>query len=1451
MAIIYYDKLYRQKGIRRIEHFLKPRILDANEFIFPVGSVLNWFKVDEKPILLTKDYGYLKNLDRALVRTIFDYELTDVRGRILEKSFIIPAWLKENNNACKEFRFLKPGQTIKINDKMLFINNFGPINAKYKYPTQLLRRYNIFVNTYKAVISNLFREFPERHKFILLDMPTSLPTRIELNKFSSVLKKQYIDLLPTYQHLILLDLWKFLTPELRKESIINLIPEKEFKNVTLLLCIDNKLIMIGLAQLAGMVSEYNIEVNTLKPKRSEMFKKMFYIFISKLITEPAMTEHELEQLEAELNNKKVNESDNSKALNINETKIINSNINGNINSERKVFNNAIETLRNKDKENIINEIKNLPNELEDDIDENEIDDILTETEDDDYETLEDNDNIEEFEPEDNHVVEGEPVTSLLEKSVLKDTSPLFKHFNNSDEIKEENYNYRKVIEELDVKFNEKLITKSNVNKFKDNYLKHMNSKDPYGSNQKVIELLDDNKDNYTIDKDKSDITDNIVVLDKTQNKNIINTITNEYLERQYKKDIVRVVNSLQNTNILVESHTVESNDNLTNSLETHNITVRTLDNKTHNLKMILPKINDDGTMHIGNQTYRLRMMRFSFPIVKIGIDKVKLTSYYGRLFISKAKFKKDDIGYYLLNKISKLYEQDIIKNLVALPSENKISRLPLLYSQLSRYMKSFTYKNRKFNFSYSDRGKLLEDTDLLNKIENNRYILIGLENKTPILIDFNNDFYKYENNGYKKTTNILEELDIDINDGPIEFASIAIFRTEIPIVLVLSFYMGLLNLMKTLKIKYEILKSDSRVPNSIEYYTIKFKDCKLKIFKDHKEGDMIFAGLKAIQKTLSNYDLSILNDKNKQLALFSALNYSLVQINEIKLLETMFMDPMTITLAKSNNLPISFKGLLLRACEILVDDSYSNPQDMSTTTIKGYERIAGMFYKELIDAIKNYNNKSVFSKIKLTINPYDLLVKINEDSTTVLVDDLNPISTMKQTEDVSYLGEGGFNKISMGKDTRAYNESEIGIISEAAKDSGDVGITAYLTANPNIEDLRGKTKTVEKPDISSIFSTTTLLTPFALTDDPKRTNFLNIQSSHIIPVKNMRPNYVRTGYEAIIPIRTSSKFVITAEENGKVLSVSKNELVVEYSKKGKRVYKLKSWTSKEEASSCYTHHMVTSLVQNDTFIKDDTLVYDKAFFEPDIFNNKRVIYKQGDVVTVALLEDPETFEDSAGFSKQLDSRLSTTVTKVRSIVIDKTDDVENLVKINDKLDPETTLLTIVNPILKSYGLSQKTLDLLKEIKTKSPVSKVRGVVTKIEVKYNCKVNELSRTLQSLVSITDKELKSNTGFTGDVTDGSYSIDGVPLMPDQVEIKIYIDVENGMGLGDKAIFGNQLKFTVGEVFNYDLTAEDGTLVDATFSSRSIYNRIVNSATLTGTTGMVIEQLTKKAVELYFKK
>ena len=69
--------------------------------------------------------------------------------------------------------------------------------------------------------------------------------------------------------------------------------------------------------------------------------------------------------------------------------------------------------------------------------------------------------------------------------------------------------------------------------------------------------------------------------------------------------------------------------------------------------------------------------------------------------------------------------------------------------------------------------------------------------------------------------------------------------------------------------------------------------------------------------------------------------------------------------------------------------------------------------------------------------------------------------------------------------------------------------------------------------------------------------------------------------------------------------------------------------------------------------------------------------------------------------------------------------------------------------------------------------------------------------------------------------------------------------------KLVFGNQMKSIISNVVEKPYIAEDGTVVDITFSRQSIANRIVNSMDLIGTSNTVLALIEKEAIELYLNK
>ena len=352
-------------------------------------------------------------------------------------------------------------------------------------------------------------------------------------------------------------------------------------------------------------------------------------------------------------------------------------------------------------------------------------------------------------------------------------------------------------------------------------------------------------------------------------------------------------------------------------------------------------------------------------------------------------------------------------------------------------------------------------------------------------------------------------------------------------------------------------------------------------------------------------------------------------------------------------------------------------------------------------------------------------------------------------------------------------------------------------------------------------------------------------------MNEMRVPAVRTGYEAILPYRMSDKFCVMAEEDGVVDSVSKSNVKVTYKSGKKKAIKLGTWTGKEESGVSYEHTLITDLSKGTKFKKGNTISYDSQFFEPDIFDPTRVIYKTGTFLKVALMETTETYEDSCVISRKVAKRMGTKITKSKSFIVKSEDEIVNLVNVGDMLEPNDLLFTITdsNMVKDADGrFDKEAISVLQNIKNKSPKAKMRGKVTGIKIFYNDEVSNLSRTLKKIIKESDEKLLKTDNATGKV-NGSYSIKGKSLVEGNVEIKVYINDEVDMGIGDKTVVSNQLKATIGDIYDYNMKTEDGTEIEANFSTQSIANRIVLSSSIIGTTTTVLNLLRDTVVDDYF--
>jgi hypothetical protein len=678
---------------------------------------------------------------------------------------------------------------------------------------------------------------------------------------------------------------------------------------------------------------------------------------------------------------------------------------------------------------------------------------------------------------------------------------------------------------------------------------------------------------------------------------------------------------------------------------------------------------------------------------------------------------------------------------------------------------------------------------------------------------------------------------------------------EIPVGVILGFELGLERLMELLKVTPRRVPAGTRVNLGPDEYELVFSDETLVFSKDDREAAIVLAGFNEYHRAIRSFSVYEFDKPGVYLNVLESAGLTVRYLREVDLLNQMFVDPITRDLLVEMKEPTDFRGLLLRSCDMLLTDQHPDELDPAFQRIKGYERMAGAVYSELVKSIRAHNGRVGKSKLPIDLNPYAVWKTISQDPAIALVSDINPIQNLKEMEAVTYSGVGGRNSRSMTKHTRAYHKNDMGTISESTVDSSDVAINTYTSADPQFTSLRGMSRRYEigKTGATALLSTSALVSPGATNDDPKRVNFIAIQHAHGVACTGYRQMAVRTGYEQVVAHRTSDLFALTAKQDGKVLSADEQGMVVEYADGSKKGIELGRRFG-AAAGLTIPHTVKTEMKAGDKFKAGDLICYNEGFFEKDLLNPNGVVWKAGVTVKTVLMESTQTLEDSSAISQRIADQLTTKMTKVKDVLVRFDQSVSKLIKVGDKLDSEDILCIIEDAVTANTNLfDEESLDTLKVLSAQAPQANARGVVERIEVYYHGDKEDMSESLRAIASASDRAMgqrckaAGQKPFTGSVDEG-FRIEGDPLALDTMSIRIYITSDVSAGVGDKGVFGNQMKTVFGEILPAPLKTEDGQEVDAIFGQKSIADRIVLSPELIGTTTVLLDVIGKKALQAY---
>ena len=481
------------------------------------------------------------------------------------------------------------------------------------------------------------------------------------------------------------------------------------------------------------------------------------------------------------------------------------------------------------------------------------------------------------------------------------------------------------------------------------------------------------------------------------------------------------------------------------------------------------------------------------PIRKIKPNVVALSSYYGKTFIQCSEYTRNDPVEWLFKTINReldLLSSDRTSQVIVKIYPNNVYDsyfiAPRIYNAISNKISKIDAV--KFELVFDHKWRLSNvDPTVLKAVEVNGAIVCGKTKKSNnlIIVKPDNLFYLYSNGEYKLAGNIYEILEISEASVPIDFATIRIFSKTIPVGVVLGYLLGFDTLLRMLNVEHTVEdKVRGRASSLLDSkWRFSFRDKTYTFNKKDMKATLIMGGFKAYSKFISDYDVSEFNEQNVYMNILEEQRLGSIYLKEIDNSNDLFIDPVTKSILEDMKMPVTFTGLIIKAVELL--ENYNTPdfQDMNSMRIRGYERFSGAVYKELAHAVRAFKSRSIRGRSQIELNPYAVWKNISQDPSVKLVEDINPIQNLKESESVTYVGEGGRDKSTLVRDSRAYHSSDIGIVSEATSDSADVGVNFYLSANPQFKNIRGLPDTTAKVPNSSRFSTSVLLAPMSDHDD--------------------------------------------------------------------------------------------------------------------------------------------------------------------------------------------------------------------------------------------------------------------------------------------------------------------------------------------------------------------------------
>lgn len=964
-----------------------------------------------------------------------------------------------------------------------------------------------------------------------------------------------------------------------------------------------------------------------------------------------------------------------------------------------------------------------------------------------------------------------------------------------------------------------------TSKEKDFFIKAANTyKDLSIGGRSLEEIIDIKPEDMKLEEE--DISpDSISVRDKAALRSRTEELRTGYIDKVLRRNIIEMILYVQNGKIALTDIDMESTVTADSMFDVYTMRFQGLKGGVQSTRRIrVPTVLEDGTFMMNGVKSYAQLMRMELPIRKISPTKVALTSYYDKKVMVERSIKRvDDFGRWLRASI---IERSYV---------DKTLRVKLGGFKPPKDEVCYYYSILGSRFKSIEVGELLFDFDTVNlvttkewaKLCNEKSWVIGRHGDSPILIDSTG---LVTIDGAERG-HIEELLGLNMAKAPVPCATVNINGYKFPAVVVLSYWVGFSNLLKMLKADYRTVDPDQRPQLSADEFLVSFADERIIFNRRDELSTLILSGLRKLPN-LNNFSRSHLDDPNVWFSLVGDPRVRPTHFKEMSMLYDMFIDPICKRLLEQNKYPTVMDELIIEACKLLLNNESKHEIEITEQRFVGYERFAGHVYRELVKSTRQYRNKPNNGKKTFDLNPEAVMMNIITDSSCQAMEEVSPIHQIKSQEEYTFGGTLGRSDRAMVRRTRGQLPSNAGIVSEAGKDSGKVGFIGYLTSDAKIVDLYGnvdvnaKATTVGRGSVvmNTLYGTTK--------DDTKRTLFAGVQQSQVMAADNYVVNPLRTSYDSQIAYRTSELYSSIAKQKGKVKEITAYGMTVEYEDGTEGKFPL-GYEIGKGAGEYHKHNKITDMTVGQEFGKGQILAWNELYFDRDMIDPTRVVWKAGGMARIALIEDQFTFEDSVGISKEFSEASTSPFLKPNDFKLLAEQSIKLHVKVGDTVEYDQILCDVENPVSSVFEYEDMgDFEGLDRIGIKQVKAKQSGKITKIDVFYNGgDLDTWDESLQAFIKKYDgvrskvAEYKSIAAKTGNVGINA-SIGKSKIYLNTAVVYIYIENTIKTTTADKFVVGNQMKGTVGFIYEEPIYTLDGRPVHITFSLKSLLNRMVLS-------------------------